>query len=86
MDKDAQTMLKLIVLDWDVTNGKRPIAEVELSLAAGNEGEVVNEAAGNDGEVVTRKLDLKDCGGCNAVQRFAVNYFPKIVGDLLIGR
>ena len=75
MDKDAQTMLKLIVLDWDVTNGKRPIAEVELSLAAGNEG-----------EVVTRKLDLKDCGGCNAVQRFAVNYFPKIVGDLLIGR
>ena len=68
-------MLKLIVLDWDVTNGKRPIAEVELSLAAGNEG-----------EVVIRKLDLKDCGGCNAVQRFAVNYFPKFVGDLLIGR
>ena len=73
MDKDAQTMLKLIVLDWDLTNGKRPIAEVELSLA------------GNEGKVVTRKLDLKDCGGCNAVQRFAVNYLPKFEGDLLIG-
>jgi len=74
VDKDAQALLKLTVLDWDLTNSERPIAEVELPLA--------NSEAG---QVVTRRLDLKENGGLNAVQAFFVNNLPKSVGDWLIG-
>ena len=74
MDKDAQALLKLTVLDWDLTNSKRPIAEVELPIA--------NSEAG---QVVTRRLDLKENGGLNAVQAFFVNNLPKSVGDHTVG-
>ena len=67
-------MLKLTVLDWDLTNSKRPIAEVELPLA--------NSEAG---QVVTRRLDLKENGGLNAAQAFVVDNLPTFVGDWLIG-
>ena len=48
---NARPMLNLTVLDWDLTNHKRPIAEVQLPLAH------------TEGSVVTRRLDIKDCAG-----------------------
>ena len=49
--ENTKPMLNLTVLDWDLTNHRRPIAEVQLPLAH------------TEGNVVTRRLDIKDCGG-----------------------
>jgi hypothetical protein len=71
VDKDAQSMLKLTILDWDLSSSSKPIAEVELPLA------------NSEGKVVTRRLDLEKCGGLNAVQCLVVNKFSKSLGWLI---